>query len=315
VTSLPAAVEIEDVGCPHGCPRGEQPLFSGRDRLHGLPGEFAVVRCRTCGLMRTNPRPTRATIGFYYPSDYRVHQAAGSPAPAGRARGRRLLQRLFDFRSTSLPELGAGHLYEVGCGNGAFLRRMAERGWSVEGLEPSRTAAENARALGLRVQHAPLEAAGPPQRPPDLVVAWMVLEHLHDPIEGLVRLHGWTRPGAWLAASVPNAASLEFAWFRDAWYSLHLPAHLFFFTPQTLERLLRASGWRLERVLHQRNLLNLVASTGYRLRDRGVWPRLADRLASYPQRARWQHYAGYPLAAALAAFGQTGRMTFWARRG
>ena len=46
------------------------PVYLGRDRLHGLPGTFPLVRCRRCGLMYLNPRPDRDEIGRYYPSDY-----------------------------------------------------------------------------------------------------------------------------------------------------------------------------------------------------------------------------------------------------
>ena len=48
---------IENVSCPLGCIKGDEIVLTGRDRLHDLPGEFTVVKCRSCGLMRTNPRP------------------------------------------------------------------------------------------------------------------------------------------------------------------------------------------------------------------------------------------------------------------
>ena len=35
---------------------------------------FAVVRCENCGLAYTNPRPSPATIGRFYPADYRPHR-------------------------------------------------------------------------------------------------------------------------------------------------------------------------------------------------------------------------------------------------
>src|SRR5579871_2523561 len=63
-------IAMETVDCPLGCPPDDEILFTGRERLHNLPGRFTVVRCRTCGLMRTNPRPTPESIGLYYPSDY-----------------------------------------------------------------------------------------------------------------------------------------------------------------------------------------------------------------------------------------------------
>jgi hypothetical protein len=58
------------VGCPLGCPPDDEPVLQAIDELHGLPGRFSVVRCRSCKLMRTSPRPTLESIGQYYPDPY-----------------------------------------------------------------------------------------------------------------------------------------------------------------------------------------------------------------------------------------------------
>ncbi len=39
---------------------------------------FAVVQCLDCGLCFTNPRPSEASIGQFYPSTYQPHRSAGS---------------------------------------------------------------------------------------------------------------------------------------------------------------------------------------------------------------------------------------------
>src|SRR3546814_1910554 len=67
------SVVLEGVACPMGCPRGDEAVLTGHDRLHGLPGRFTVVRCNTCKLTRTTPRPDAATMGNYYPADYQPY--------------------------------------------------------------------------------------------------------------------------------------------------------------------------------------------------------------------------------------------------
>src|SRR3546814_15669770 len=54
------SVVLEGVACPMGCPRGDEAVLTGHDRLHGLPGRFTVVRCNTCKLKRTTHRPDAA---------------------------------------------------------------------------------------------------------------------------------------------------------------------------------------------------------------------------------------------------------------
>lgn len=317
--TIPPDVVLEDADCPLGCPRSDETVLAGRDRLHGLPGRFQVVRCRSCGLMRTNPRPSPGTIGFYYPEDYHPYRNTRVAGPSGRlgalkARIKPLARRFFEFNGTRLPPLAPGRMIEIGCASGGFMHQMAQQGWDVSGIEFSAAAAGHARDLGYPVHTGPIESAPDPSVPVDLVVGWMVLEHLHGPVEALRRLHRWTRPNGWLVLSVPNAASLEFRLFKDRWYALSLPTHLYHFTPGTLQRVLNAGGWRMERIFHQRLMGNAAGSLGYLLEDRRMLPALARWLRKFPEKSGLHQYALFPLACLAALTGQTGRMTVWARR-
>jgi 2-polyprenyl-3-methyl-5-hydroxy-6-metoxy-1,4-benzoquinol methylase len=311
-------IKLEHVSCPLGCPPHDDILFVGWDRLHNLPGKFQVVRCQTCGLMRTNPRPTMETIGFYYPDYYGPYQ--GTTVKMGVTEGnnrplwKRMAQKIFQFNSMRLPVLKPGRMLEIGCASGSFMHQMAQKGWEVAGVELSACAASNARALGYPVHTGPLETTPNPQQPYDLVVGWMVLEHLHDPILALKKLYQWTEPRGWLILSLPNAASHEFRLFKDRWFGLHLPNHLFHFTPKTIVKVLNYGGWRLIKIHNQRLLYNLFPSIGYLLSDFGFKSRLIESLIEFPNNAGRTIYYLYPIAYILASLGQTGRMTVWAKR-
>ena len=319
---LPSDVLLESRPCPLGCPPDDTRVLVGRDRLHGLPGEFQVVRCRVCGLLRTDPRPAPGAISFYYPADYgpylytRVGAASDEQdlRPRWRRRLSRVIQAAVRVNAERLPAMSPGRMLEIGCASGAFLHRMAVAGWQAEGIEFSESAAAAARRLGYRVDTGQLEIA--PDRPEqyDLVVGWMVLEHLHDPVRALKKLWSWAKPGGWLVVSVPNADCYELALFRDAWFALHLPNHLYHFTPETLAKLFDRSGWRLEKIFYHRDLRNLLGSLSYVFSDRGIFNRLAGRFSEFPERGGRLSLLLHPLAVVLSALGQTGRMTVWARR-
>ena len=142
----------------------------------------------------------------------------------------------------------------------------------------------------------------------------MVVEHLHDPIGALRKLASWTTPGGWLAISTPNADAFDFSFFKGAGYALHVPNHLYHFTPRTLTQLLATSGWEVRHVYHQRLLSNLIGSIGNWLRDRRAPEWLADPLANFPERNWHWNLLLYPLAWLASLFGQTGRMTVLAQR-
>lgn len=317
--NTPEKIRLESRPCPLGCGVEDVPVLVGGDRLHGLPGKFTVVRCTRCGLMRTNPRPTADSIGFYYPDEYGPYLATrventtntGESSSAWRRR----VKALFQFNTEHMPaKLSPGRLLEIGCASGAFMHRMAEVGWTVEGIEPSPAAGRATQSLGYPVHIGSLEEAPDPAAPFDLIVGWMVLEHLHKPVEAVRKLHRWTNPGGWFVLSVPNAGAAEFRIFKDAWYALQLPTHLFHYTPETISAVLQSGGWKVEQVHHQRTLTNLIASTGYRLRDWGHPDAMANALISYPERRGRKEYCLYPLSYLLSLLGQTGRMTVWARR-
>ncbi|MDQ6892783.1 MAG: class I SAM-dependent methyltransferase [Acidobacteriota bacterium] len=320
--SAPPGVELERAACPLGCPPDDEPVLVGRDRLQNLPGEFSIVRCRRCGILRTDPRPTPASIGFYYPDGYGPYESTGVAAPgpgaARRPAWRRAVsaavQRLTESKAEQIPRLAPGRMLEIGCAAGSFLDRMAGIGWDVQGIEFSSTAAERARRAGYQVHAGSVESAPEPSELYDLVVGWMVLEHLHDPVAALKKLRGWTRPGGWLAVSVPDASSMQFRLFGAAWYALHLPNHLWHPTRRTIRKVLERAGWKVARVTDQRDVRNLMGSVGYRLRDLGRFPRIARWFSEFPERGGRIYYALHPLALLLAATRQSGRITVWARR-
>ena len=308
---------IEDVPCPLGCPKSDEVVLTGRDLLHGFPGEFTVVRCCTCRLMRTNQRPTIETIGYYYPDDYGPYlgtQVRETNLTSGVKKWLKpLANRIFNSKTQELPAMAPARMLEIGCASGAFLRQMESQGWQVEGIEFSEKAAQTARNLGYKVHAGSLETAPAPEQRVDLIAGWMVLEHLHDPIGCLRKLNEWTNNGAWLVLSVPNANSRSFQFFKDRWYDLHLPNHLYHFTPQTLEKVLEAGGWVPERIHHQRSLINLLASTAHVAESKG-WSRLGRWLNDFAMRGGIWFYIQLPIAWILSVFGQTGRMTVWARK-
>lgn len=313
--NIPSEVILQSAPCPLNCMNGDEVILTGHDLINNLPGEFTIVKCLGCGLMRTNPRPTPETMGFYYPDNYGPYlgtQIRTNKPSTIKKFLKSLVNWIFNFNTMKLPLLPPGRLLEVGCASGSFLHQMASAGWHVEGIEPSAKAAQTASSFGYQVYAGSLETAPEPDKAYDLIVGWMVLEHLHDPIKGLYKLHQWAKPGAWLVLSVPNVASFEFSLFKENCYMLHVPNHLYHFTPQTLRQVLKAGGWSIAKIHHQRILSSLIASIGYILHDKG-YVRIGKRLIDFPIN-KLGNYALYPAAWLFSYLGHTGRMTVWAKK-
>lgn len=261
MTQVPRSVQLESISCPNGCIKESVEVLKGRDRLHNLPGIFSIYRCLECGLERTTPRPTPDTIGFYYPDDYGPYQSLSN-----RPNRKGLKARIFKFlglMDRRLPNVMPGRMLEIGCSSGGYMEYAKELGWEVEGIEFSASAANQAIAKGFKVQIGPVESAQAPMQPFNVIVGWMVLEHLHQPIEVLAKLRKWTANDGYLVFSVPDRDSISRRVFKSNCYDLHLPNHLFHFNIDSLRTTLKAAGWRIEKVFWQRNCNTFIKSLEY----------------------------------------------------
>jgi 2-polyprenyl-3-methyl-5-hydroxy-6-metoxy-1,4-benzoquinol methylase len=318
--TIPDAIELEYASCPLCTEGTDQTVLSGRDRLHDLPGTFTIVGCKKCGLMRTTPRPTGETIGYYYPADYGpykgtvVADTAAKPSDI-KARLITFAKTIFDTKAAALPPMvEKGRLMEIGCASGSFLHSMAQTGWQVEGIEFSEDAAQTARNLGYDVSTGAVETISKKNSSFDLIVGWMVLEHLHDPVGSLLKMALWSKPEGKLVISVPNAGSKEFHAFGPRWYALQLPTHLFHYDTYSIVRVLDAGGWRVTNIHHHRTMANAIASIGYWLHDNGR-KSLGQLLIDFPEKGgRIGALILFPVSYVFSLFGQTGRMTIWAER-
>lgn len=133
----------------------------------------------------------------------------GSPNPAegweNNYYGRREILRFHEVRWSGMEAIAArlsqicpdrGRLLDIGTGVGLFMKCAANNGWVVEGVEPSRTAAEKARELtGANVHHGLLEDAQLPMHSYDAVSILDTLRSVPDPLPFLLRARQLLRPG------------------------------------------------------------------------------------------------------------------------
>lgn len=311
-------VDLEDAPCPLQCIPNDKILFYASDRLHNLPGKFSVVQCKNCGLVRTNPRPTAETISFYYPADYAPYHAEPIQRASTPRSGivRTIISRLFkkllvNMDGRKLPILEPGTVLEIGCANGVYLDALKQQGWKTTGIEFSSAAANKARQAGHNVFTGSVFDVPDPDTEYDLIVAWMVLEHLHEPVEFLRRIRAWLKPGGYLVFSVPDINAKEFNIFKSRLYSLQVPAHLYHYTPRTLQTVLERSGWEIKKINWHKNPANLLRSIGYITNDAG-WL----RITSYMNEVAKGKRARIPralLGILLGGIHQSGRITIWAQ--
>ena len=271
-------------------------VLEGGDRRFGLPGRFAVVRCTSCGLARTEPQPDDP--GAYYPPSQYYSYAAPAVSQLTReavagvyGRRRGAVARLAATRISALPPGPPGDLLDVGCGSGAMLLALEGAGWRGHGIELDEGAVRAAHTAGLeRVRAGDLLDAGYEAASFDAVRFAHSLEHMRSPRAQLAEARRVLRAGGRLVVAVPNFGALLRRVFGERWFFLDLPRHLWHFDRRTLPRLVRETGFDVVRV---RNVTASSAILGTLDYLRGRRETLTTNAAAW--------YGVQPLAALLDA--------------
>lgn len=212
-----------------------------------LSGDFTLVRCKSCGLVFQNPRPSLDSIRQYYPQQYGSYASAqqglktrrgliGGVIRRGQAKRSRLLDRHVPYNGKR-PR----RLLDIGCASGLFLESMQSLpNWQVEGVElDEMTARATSARLQVPVFAGPVEQAKFESASFDAITLWDVFEHLHHPLQSLHEFRRILRPGGMLFMRVPNGASYVAKLCGRYWSGYDLPRHMTIFTPRTLAQALR----------------------------------------------------------------------------
>lgn len=232
VPTVPGSL-LEEVACPL-CSSPD-----GRPRHAHLQWRYRT--CDRCGFVYLSPRPTASALRALY-QDY---LPASTVDVAAWARMMEPVHRDLLARATRANG-GPGRVCDVGCGHGHLLERFARRGWQGWGVEVNASAAAEAvRRSGGEIRVGSIEEMVGLEGRFDVVTACYVIEHLPDPPAFLRLARRLLRPGGHLILRWPHTTPLcdllAYTPWRPNLYDA--PWHLVDFSPVTMERALRSSGF------------------------------------------------------------------------
>jgi len=206
--------------------------------IHVQAAGFRLVRCRGCGMVYL---PEKSVLEMQnYGKEYFTNC-------------NEYVQRWNEFHTAFENLVGKirrrkndGHLLDVGTGIGSLMAVASENGFRVSGVEYSPWASDFARAeKGLEVFTGTLEEARFPGETFDVVVLNHVLEHLERPGETLREVRRILKRDGVLVIGVPNIESIMACLLGARWYSLKPGEHVWHFSPATLCRLVRETGFEV----------------------------------------------------------------------
>ncbi len=158
-----------------------------------------------------------------------------------------VVRKIWQVRLQITEDIGfKGAILDVGCATGIFLNEAKQRGWEIQGLEVSDTAAAQAKRLlgdsAVRVEDL---TQFKPEKPFDVLSMWALIEHVTEPNKYLQSANACVKLGGLIMISTPSTDALAAKWRGKAWRYYIPPYHLTYFNKKSLKVLLEKNGFEV----------------------------------------------------------------------
>ncbi len=171
-----------------------------------LGSDFYWTRCGTCRLLFQNPRPTREALAAIYNSDF--YWQGDERSEDGHRMGYKSYQKddvqrleLGRQRMTLLSAhlKNGGHLLDIGCATGFFLKNAIDVGMTGLGVELSEDMARYGREeYGVDIAAVDFDDLDLEPESFDAVTFWGCDSNFHDPRKLFERVHEILKPGGFV---------------------------------------------------------------------------------------------------------------------
>lgn len=254
--------------------------FIVREMFFGSREEFSYFECAECSTIQIAAIPS--DLARHYPSNYYSYAATVKPTHSRELALRRvrtdawlrqktgMLGRALVTLSRRTPEylgwfrnLGIStesRILDVGCGGGQFLLKLQRDGFiHLRGIDPF---------LSNGIDHGETLAIANigfenERGMYDLIMFHHSFEHMTSPATVLQFARSRLTPGGHILIRTPVAGCYAWRKYRQHWYSLDAPRHLFIPTVYGMNVLARQAGLKVRRIFFDSDSGQIVASEKY----------------------------------------------------
>ncbi len=222
------------------------------DDRYGVPGFYDLLRCVTCGLVRTSPALREDALPGLYARYY----------PRKNIDIASLSKQLNDsvsvigwFRIWLSGADNQGHYYalpgmkvlDYGCGVGISLLELQRMGAEGYGIETDPNVRRVAEHFKLNIHIGSFEEDPFPGTKFDLISLSQVIEHIPEPGRLLRALRERLKDNGRVILCFPNVDSIYRRLFGRRWINWHVPYHVHHFNRNSFSKLCEREGWKVVR--------------------------------------------------------------------
>lgn len=211
--------------------------------------KYPIVRCKNCSFVFTDPIPNENKIGSYYESeDYISHSNSKKGIVSSLyqfVRNYTLAKKVVLLNDLSKRK----NILDIGAGTGEFLSMCQKNGYSIEGIEPSEAArqqAENNFNIKLNTEQ---KLKSFQNSSFDFITMWHVLEHVYHLNDRVSELNRLVTDKGHVIIAVPNHTSFDAKLYQEHWAAYDVPRHLYHFSPNSIKQLFEKHGFKLKKTL------------------------------------------------------------------
>lgn len=210
-------------------------VFSARripDMVH-----YQIVRCNTCGLVRSDPvADVNVLKQLYQQSSFTYSQDTPNLA---KTYGRYL-------RKLERYKIPKHHVLEIGCGNGFFLEEALSQGFAeVTGVEPSQDAIEQANpAVRSKIVCDTLRPGLLPHNTFSVIGMFQTFDHVSEPNLLLDECARLLTPGGVMLCLNHNVEAFSSRVLKEKSPIIDIE-HTYLYSPKTMQRIFEQHGFQV----------------------------------------------------------------------
>ncbi|MBI45823.1 MAG: hypothetical protein CMG66_06650 [Candidatus Marinimicrobia bacterium] len=210
---------------------------------------FTLVKCNDCRLIYLNPRPDESEIIKYYTSSYLPHRKDKSPFIFIYS----LIQKAAFFWKYKLilkHSPRCKKILDYGGGNGSFSSYLNKLEIDTINYDPH---INDKLKIADYIENKKF----------DVITLWHAMEHIHDIKTTFSHISESLKEDGILMIAIPNHDAYERkTYYRNNWVAYDVPRHLYHFTFNTFEKLIKKHNFYIEdfHVMYQDTFFNTLMS-------------------------------------------------------
>ncbi len=206
--------------------------------------KWKIVKCNKCELIFIDPLPAESEIEDFYNNyvDESNEKHIAKYLHHRKSRERRNRRKL---RLLERIQRNKGRILDIGCGLGLVVKNASDAGWDAYGIDLDKDLVEyGKKTFSINLSCGTLKKEKFPSGHFNVITMYNLLDHIREPLSFLREVKKILKRGGIIDLNVHDVEGWKAKKYEENWSAYCPPAHLYYYSYNTLGRLLDKAGLR-----------------------------------------------------------------------